>query len=69
MFGRCGLGRGELYSPVGVAIDTNDIVYVSGLSSFELLFKEFWQSSIAPGVRFVRRSGNLPYKCLNWSED
>jgi tripartite motif-containing protein 2/3/tripartite motif-containing protein 71 len=29
MFGRRGRGRQELYSPVGVAIDTSDMVYVS----------------------------------------
>jgi tripartite motif-containing protein 2/3/tripartite motif-containing protein 71 len=29
MFGRYGLGRGELAYPAGVAIDTSDMVYVS----------------------------------------
>ena len=29
MFGRRGGGRGQLYMPVGVAIDTSDVVYVS----------------------------------------
>ncbi len=29
MFGRCGQGRGELNRPVGIAVDSSDIVYVS----------------------------------------
>ena len=33
MFGRRGQGRGELYVPYGVAIDTSDRVYISELSN------------------------------------
>ena len=29
MFGRRGEGRGELYGPNGITVDTNDLVYVS----------------------------------------
>lgn len=29
MFGRSGEGRGDLNSPAGIAIDSNDLVYVS----------------------------------------
>ena len=29
MFGRCGQGKGELYTPMRIAIDTSGLVYVS----------------------------------------
>jgi tripartite motif-containing protein 2/3/tripartite motif-containing protein 71 len=33
MFGRRGEGRGELVRPIGVAIDTSEMVYVSGVGN------------------------------------
>ena len=33
MFGRRGAGRGELRWPIGVAIDSNDMIYVSELGN------------------------------------
>jgi len=33
MFGRWGHGRGELFFPVGVGVDTSDLVYVSELGN------------------------------------
>jgi tripartite motif-containing protein 2/3/tripartite motif-containing protein 71 len=36
MFGRRGQGRGELVRPIGVAIDTSDMVYVSEWGNYHV---------------------------------
>ena len=80
-FGKCGHGRGELTRPLGITIDTNDVVYVSEgrsnhrvsvFTSEGLFLTSFGGEGTEPG-KFLFPSGlavdssGFVYVCNNWN--